>query len=72
MKHGNLTNQNHVHFTGVVLKTNVRTRTKTHNLLAAGNVHEDEHCNTTHPTCVEITSCTKGKKTKNIKWQIAI
>lgn len=60
MKHGNLTLQNHVHFTGVVLKTNVRTRTKTRNLLAAGKVHEDEHGNTTHPTCVEITSRTKG------------
>jgi len=72
MKRGNVTHHNHVHFTEVVLKTNVRTRTKMHNLIAAGNFHEDEHGNTTYPICVEGTSFTKGKPTKNIKWQIAI
>jgi hypothetical protein len=54
------------------VRTHTRTHTKMHDLLAAGNFHKDEHGNTTHPTHVESTSCTKGKPTNNIKWQIAI
>ena len=80
----NLTHQNHEHFTGVVLKTQMsththtHTHTKMHNLLAAGNFRKDEHGNITHPRNIthpthgESTSCTKGKPTKNIKWQKAI
>jgi len=48
------------------------TNIKMHNLLEAGNFHKDEHGNITHPKHGESTSCTKGKPTKNIKWQIAI
>jgi hypothetical protein len=69
---GNLTHQNHEHFTAVVLKTQMCAHTKTHNLLAAGNFLKDEHGNTTHSTRVESTSCTRGKPKKNIEWQIAI
>jgi hypothetical protein len=69
---GNLTHQNHEHFTGVAMKTQMCTHTKMYNLPAAGNFHKDEHGKITHPTHGESTSCTKGKPTKNIKWQIAI